>query len=315
MILGFMIAPAFADETTINLDQQIPYVDIPVETTQESTITIETTTGTPQINPGFIDSWVELWQGEIKLGFNDDGAHSNINYLASFLQVPIQAGIYFIRATSYAYACCNMTPTGNYLLTWNGVTTIPSPTPSPSPTQTEEPTPTPEPTPTETQTTEPSPSPTEIITPSPEPTSPQPIETAEPQPEPQPVNVTPSILEIPIIQSEQEPTNLLESQQIEQLEEEPIQSPIIEVPTIIEPTEEELQQQYIEQNTIQLEIPTALENIPGLLEVFQATEAIMNVGSDMTYEQREESQTVVVAAVVLTQISQMASITRTQRKI
>ena len=69
----------------------------------------------------------------------------------------IQAGIYFIRATSYANICCQIKPTGNYLLTWNGVTTITTPSPTPIITPTQEPTVTPEPTPTETQTIEPTP--------------------------------------------------------------------------------------------------------------------------------------------------------------
>ena len=76
-------------------------------------------------------------------------------------------------------------------------------------------------------------------------------------------------------------------------------------------TQEEIQQQideqYIAENTIELELPTALESIPGIAEVFAATEAILNVGSDMTEEQREESQSVVVGAIVVTQIASMAS--------
>lgn len=310
IILGFMIAPAFADETTIELNQETPYVDVPVSTEQETIITIETTTGTPQTNSGFIDSWIELWQDTTRLAFNDDGAHSGTNVLASFLEVTIQAGTYFIRATSYANICCQATPTGNYLLTWNGVTTITSPSPTPSITPTEEPTATPAPSPTETQTVEPTPTPTEIITPSPEPTLQPPVEPATPVQETQQPIVVPSI---PVTQSatpEPEPTNLLEPMQQEQLQTESTpEPPITEIETIIEPIQQQIDQKYIEQNTIELQIPTALENIPGLLEVFQAAETIMNVGSDMTYEQREESQTVVVAAVVLTQISQMASIT------
>jgi hypothetical protein len=35
----------------------------------------------------------------------------------------------------------------------------------------------------------------------------------------------------------------------------------------------------------------------------------MNVGSDMTQEQREESQSVVIAAVLLTQIASLTSAT------
>jgi uncharacterized membrane protein len=62
------------------------------------------------------------------------------------------------------------------------------------------------------------------------------------------------------------------------------------------------------ENTIELQVPTALESIPGIAQVFAATEAILNVGSDMTEEEREESQSVVVAAIVLTQIAQMVNV-------
>ena len=149
------MSPAFADETTINLDPTTPYVDVPVEATAPTQITIQTINGTPQTNPGFIDSWVELWQGATKLFANDDGAHSATNVLASYISAPIEAGTYFIRATSYALMCCNQAPTGSYLLTWNGVTTMPTPTPTP--TETITPTPTPEPTPTETSSPTPTP--------------------------------------------------------------------------------------------------------------------------------------------------------------
>jgi hypothetical protein len=59
---------------------------------------------------------------------------------------------------------------------------------------------------------------------------------------------------------------------------------------------------------------TALENIPGAAQVAAVAEAILNVGSDMTEEQREEAQSVIVAAVVLTQISQMASVNASYRR-
>jgi hypothetical protein len=48
--------------------------------------------------------------------------------------------------------------------------------------------------------------------------------------------------------------------------------------------------------------------LPGAAQVLAAAEAIMNVGNDMTPEQREESQGVVVGAVLVGQIA--ASIRR-----
>jgi hypothetical protein len=54
---------------------------------------------------------------------------------------------------------------------------------------------------------------------------------------------------------------------------------------------------------VTLEVPTQLMAIPGVEELAKAAEAIMNIGSDMTPEQREESQAVAVAAVLVTQIA------------
>lgn len=303
------MSPAVADETTIVLDQQTPYVDVPVEATEPTTLTVQTTTGTPQTNPGFIDSWIELWQGTTKLFANDDGAHSATNVLASIITAPIDSGIYFIRATSFAYMCCNQSPNGSYLLTWSGVTTIPTATPTPTttPQPTAEPTPTSDPTPTST----PEPTPTEV-SPTPTPTQEATIEPTQepvidnstnetqvissPEPSPEPIQTTETELEI-----------------VEQIvEPETIETPIAEPELSVEQEQEIIDELYIAENTIELEIPTALAEIPGVAELFAATEAIMNVGSDMTQEQREESQSVVVGAIIITQIASMASISVSQ---
>ena len=312
VLLAFVMSPSFADEQEINLTPETPYVDVIVEATEPTQITIQTTTGTPQTNPRFIDSWVELWQGATKLFANDDGAHSATNVLASYISAPIEAGTYFIRATSYALMCCNQTPTGNYLLTWNGVTTVqptPTPTPTPSPSETINPTPTSQPTiePTE------QPSPTPIATDSSTPTP-----TQEPQPEPQPETNTNNQQNEPIlIQETPTPTpetilpeiEVIEPETIEQtVEEETIEIPIIEPELSVE----QINELYIAENTIELQIPTALAEIPGVEQIFAATEAIMNVGSDMTQEQREQSQSVVIGAIIITQIASMASISVSQ---
>ena len=301
------MSPAFADETIIVLDQQTPYVDIPVEATEPTTLTVYTTTGTPQTNPGFIDSWIELWQGTTKLAADDDGFYSPTNILASIITRPIDTGLYFIRATSFAYMCCNQQPYGSYLLTWNGVTTIPTPTPSitPSPQPTVEPTPTNEPTPSAT------PEPTEV--------SPTPTPTQEPTPSPTPEPVTDnsdneaiSVEVIPETLPTLEPTQIptLEPEIVEQIvEQETIETPILEEESTPEEIQEQIDTQYIEENTIELGLPTALENVPGVAEIFAAAEAVLNVGSDMTQEQREESQSVVIASVVLTQIAQVSAVT------
>jgi hypothetical protein len=314
VLVTFVMSPSFADEQQINLTPETPYVDVVVEATEPAQITIQTTTGTPQTNPGFIDSWIELWQGVTKLRADDDGAHSGTNVLASFISAPIEAGTYFIRATSFAWMASNQTqtPTGSYLLTWNGVTTVqptPTPTPEPSPTETVEPTPTTQPSiePTE------QPSPTPIATDSSTPTP-----TQEPQPEPQPETNTDNQQNEPIlIQETLMPTLEIVLPEIEEIEpeivEEIVEEETIETP-MVEPelSVEQINELYVAENTIELQLPTALAEIPGVEQIFAATEAIMNVGSDMTQEQREESQSVVVGAIIITQIASMASISVSQ---
>ena len=310
------MSPSFADEQQINLTPEVPYVDIPIKATEPTTLTVQTTNGTPQTNPGFIDSWIELWQGATKFRADDDGAHSGTNVLASIITAPIETGFYFIRATSFAWMASNQTqfPTGTYLLTWSGVTTIPTATPTPTttPQPTIEPTPTSEPTPSAT------PSPTEV-SPTPNPTQePTPLLTQEPitnnsNDESSSVQVTPETLPTP------EPTPTLEPEPeiIEQIvEPETIETPIIEPELSVEELEEQIQEQidelYIAENIIELQIPTALAEIPGVEQLFAATEAILNVGSDMTEDQREESQSVVVGAIIVTQIASMASVSVSQ---
>ena len=313
VLLAFVMSPSFADEQTIELSPEVPYVDVPVEATAPTQITIQTTTGTPN-DVGFIDSWIELWQDTTRIAFNDDGAHSNTNVLASYLSLYLDAGFYFIRATSYAYACCNSFPTGTYLLTWDGVTTIqttPTPTPEPTPTETETEIQTPSPEPTIEPTEQPSPTPiaTDSSTPTP---------TQEPQPEPQPETNTNSQQSEPIlIQEIPSPTPEIILPQIEvttpEIVEEIVEEETIETP-IVEPelSVEQINEIYIQENTIELAVPTALAAIPGIEQIFAATEAIMNVGSDMTQEQREESQSVVIGAIIVTQIASMASISASQ---
>jgi hypothetical protein len=313
LLVGFVMSPAVADETTIVLDQQTPYVDIPVEATEPTTLTVQTTNGTPQTNPAFIDSWIELWQGATKLRADDDGLHSGTNVLASIITAPIETGFYFIRATSFAWMASNQTqtPTGSYVLTWSGVTTIPTATPTPtiSPQPTTEPTPTSEPTPSATpEPTELSPTPTPTIEPTP---------TLEPTPQPEPVvdNEPISVVETPLPTPEPIIVEevVQEEEPVEQIvEEETTETPIIEPELSVEELQEQINLEYIAENTIELEIPTALAEIPGVAELFAASEAILNVGSDMTQEQREESQSVVVGAIIITQIASMASISVSQ---
>jgi hypothetical protein len=304
-----MSSSAFADDVLIELSPEQPYVDVPITVETPSTVTVTTTTGDPRAT-GFIDSWVEIWQDTLKLGANDDGAHSATNYLASLLSLPLDAGTYFIRATSFAWAVSNgnQTPTGNYMLTWSGAV-LASPTPTVTPSETPTPEPTPSPTETETQT--PTPTPTPELTP--EPTQEPVIDNSDNAPtstqEPEIVVPAPSLP--PIVEPELEITEQI-------IEQETIETPVLEPELSVEELEvlrqEEIIQEYIAENTLELEIPTALADIPGIAEVFAATEAILNVGSDMTPEQREESQGVVIAAVLVQQIAQISAVGAMSRR-
>jgi hypothetical protein len=204
---------------TINLNPTTPYVDIPVTITEPVDAVISTTNGTPQTNPGFIDSWIEVWQGLNKLRADDDGAHSASNVLASIISMPLIAGEYFIRATSFGWMASNYTqfPTGSYLLSTNLTVSMPSPsptvievTPEPSPSLTESPTPSPTPTQTSSSPTPeptpepsfPSPSPSDTLLPSESPEVPvvPTQEPSEPDPVPSPEFLLPSELPTPDVQ-------------------------------------------------------------------------------------------------------------------
>jgi len=307
--LGFQLSSASADETTINLDQSTPYVDIPIQATEPTTITIQTTSGTPQNNPNFVDTWIELWQGLNRIAADDDSNYSPTNILASIITRPIDAGLYFIRATSFVGAVTNYSqrPNGTYLLSWNGVTTIPSPTPTP----TETPTPTPEPTPTETS----SPTPTPTIEPTPTETpiqQPEPVEDNEPYVAP----VIPSISPEPEILEEV----IQEQDIVEQvLPEETIVTPIEEIQTVEEnvtPVDENvglLDSAGIVLDVFSNAIGASLDfagEVAG--EVFavadESVAAFLNIGDDMSDAVREEAQTVVVSTIIVTQLATAVSL-------
>lgn len=284
-------------------------MDVPVTVTEPVDATIQTTTGTPQTNPGFIDSWIELWQGAIKLAANDDGAHSATNVLASIITMPLTAGEYFIRATSYAYMCCNALPVGSYLLSTN-LTTLSTSAPTPTPIL---------PTPTETVTPTPSPSETSSVQPSPEP-SPTPSETQSqpenlPGPDSSPV-VQPSPESLPSVPvevsqesvapvepdvSEQPVEDLTSTSSPSSLEEiSPIdenQSLLSLLPELsLENFQETLQQ-------ISETITETLESIPGGEQVLAAIQSVNNLGSEYTPEERKQVQQVVLGAIIVSQLA------------
>ena len=283
-------------------------MDVPVTITEPVDATVSTVTGTPQTNPGFIDSWIEIWQGAVRLAYNDDGAHSATNILASIITMPLTAGEYFIRATSYAYMCCNAYPAGSYLLSTNLTVS----TPSPSPTVTEV-TPEPSPSPTETLTPTPSPSETSSVQPSPEP-SPTPSETQS-QPENLPgqdsspvVQPSPTFSLDEIVEVSPESVAPVEPnvsvQPVEDLTFNDDLSLVDEVPQGLEYVVQddslslpESVQQIFES------IGAALESIPGGEQVLAAAQFVNNLGSEFTPEERREAQQVVLGAVILSQLA------------
>jgi hypothetical protein len=145
----------------------------------------------------------------------------------------------------------------------------PEPVPSIEPSLNPEPTPEPEPTQSESPSLEPTPEPK----PSPEP-------SVEPTPEPTPTP-TPTVSEV-------------------------APEPVVEPSPIASDLAPNLVPAEVVQESVQvvaLEVPSALASIPGITAIFESVEAFMNIGSDMTDEEREESQSVVVAAVIVTQLA------------
>ena len=295
---------------TINLDSTTPYVDIPVTVSEPVDATISTTTGTPQTNPGFIDSWIELWQDTVRIAYNDDGAHSNTNVLASIITMPLAVGEYFIRATSYAYICCNAYYSGSYLLSTNLIVVTPSPTPtveatpsetsSPSPTPTQSSSsPTPEPTvepsspsPLPTDTPQPSTSPEVPVDPGPEPNEPDPVPSVEfLQPTELPTPDVQDTLEEVVDSSSNDFPSSLEND-LPSFEDE-----LQEISSIDE-TESGLEflPEFLSQN-----LQEALQQISETIS--SALNTVSNLGSDLTEENRKEAQQIVLAAVILPQLA------------
>jgi hypothetical protein len=328
---------------TINLNPTTPYVDIPVTITEPVDAVISTTNGTPQTNPAFIDSWIEVWQGLNKLRADDDSNYSPTNILASIINMPLTAGEYFIRATSFAYMCCNAYPTGTYLLSTNLTVTIPEPTPSPTVIE---------------PTLEPSPSPTETVTPSPTPTQTSSSPTPEPTPEPSFPSPSPSDIpqpsespEVPVVPSQEpdEPDLVPFEESLEPFPlplpdvqdtlEEVVDSSFNDFPSSLQnelpSIEDEPQESVSIDETLDLlsflpefsienlqetfqqiseTITAAFESIPGGEQVLAtidfageqiaaAAEFATNLGTEFTPEEREEAQQVVLGAVIVTQLS------------
>ena len=295
-ILTTLIAtPSFSDDVQINLDPTTPYVDVPVTVSEPVDATVQTVTGTPDND--FIDSWIEVWQGATRLAFNDDGAHSATNYLASIITMPLQVGEYFIRATSYAYMCCNVYPTGNYLLSTNLIVVTPSPTPTPtsSPTDAVE----------SPQPSSPSPSPTDTLGPTSYPEVPEPP-VQEPS-EPDPVVLEESLEPVPSPTPSVQDT--LEEVVDSSFNEQPLNDEISSLPSSLDDEENQVQPSLDEESVsflgVDITLPPLLsEAVQQVFEsITDSLETISNLGSEFTPEEREQAQQVVLGAIIVTQLS------------
>lgn len=188
-------------------------------------------------------------------------------------------------------------PTQSAVLTQSPVveptpTPTPEPAPSPEPVQ---PQPTPEPTPVETPTASSptqSPEPTE----SPEPTASDPVETPTQSPQPVEPLPLPTSSPMPSLLPTIEPSPAQSSE--ESSETPPIATP--QAPEVTEETQSDSVSGAIE-TAVTEAIGAAVEAVGELVEAFQSA------GLDMTPEQREEAQDVVVSTIVVSQVASAAS--------
>jgi hypothetical protein len=350
---------AYADEVLIELTPDVAYVDTVVEVNGPTEYVIETTTGPRfEIAPSginiervdWVDSWIQLRQGEVVLRQDDDSNHNpQTNYYASKLTGTLDTGSYTIRATSYDYIVAGQRPIGTYTLSSNLINVAPVPEPAPIPEP--EPLPSPEPAPVappiiiDYQPVGPEPVP-EPPAPAEEPPTPvveEPvIEAPEPPTEPE---APPAVEEEPPIPIEETPPAPVEEPPTE-AEEPPV--PVEEAPPVVteESTPEEIEaaveaiieaadgeaitaeaiaeagltledlptQTPVEVRTddngnavvITAEVAIALQVFDSPAELVsaifddpgQVLTAVANIGADMSDEEREESEEIIVASVI-----------------
>ena len=296
----------------INLDQSTPSIDIPVTVVEPVEATVSTTNGLS--NSGtWIDSWIEVWQNTTRRAYDDDSLHSASNVLASIINIPLQAGEYFIRATSWNYVVSNGTqfPVGSFLLSTNLIVVSPTPTPSSS-SPTPEPTPEPSsPSPSPSDTPQPSESPEVPVGPVQEPDEPDPVLFEEFElPIELPVLDVPDTLEEVVDSSFNDLPSILDPdvsfQPFPEIDED--ESILEFLPEFsLENLQETLQQ-------ISETITAAFESVPGGEQVLAAAEFVgeqvtavaefaTNLGTEFTPEERKEAQQVILGAVIVTQLA------------
>ncbi len=181
--------------------------------------------------------------------------------------------------------------------------------PAPEPTPELTPEPSVEPTPEPTETSEPLPLPTE---------EPQPVPEPEPEPVPEPelpeVPEEPQEAPEPTVEPEPSSEPVVTEQPAEELPE-PEPEPSLESAVEPEPQPEQevsaTEQLALAAEEDDVELPTELAAIPILGNVAAAVLDVFNdlgnIGADMSPEVREESEKVVVGAIIAGQIAQVAA--------
>ena len=316
---------AYADEILVELTPDIAYVDTVVDVTGPTEYFIETFTGprieiqangTPRVRDGWIDSWIELRQGEVILRADDDSNHvTGVNEYASKITGTIDTGTYTIRATSYLNRVGYGNPTGVYTLSSNLI----QPPPPPLPPVVVEPNPPPVVVPIP-DTTAPTIPDTVVIEPPiiiPDPPMPPLIEEiVAPEPPivveepPAPAEEPPVVVEEPPVVVDEPPVIIDEPPVVEEAPPVPVEEPPAEVVQADEVDLETLAPETPVQldNGVVLEAGTVvalqlLENPAELLATIftdpaQALAAISNIGADMSDEERTTSENTIIASVI-----------------
>jgi hypothetical protein len=185
---------------------------------------------------------------------------------------------------------------------YNGIIPTPSAEPTPTPEPTQEPTPSASPEPSLEPTIEPLPSQEPLPSPTPEEPTPTPEATLEPTIEPSPTIESPGTpspeptpepqTQAPVVAPVLEPTPTPTA--TPEIVETPTPAPTLEATPLPAPS--------VNPQVQTIEIPEALQ-VVGIIQLAAAAEAVMNVGADMSDEEREEAQIVAIAAIIVSQIA------------
>jgi hypothetical protein len=288
----------------------------------------------------WVDSWLWLYRGVADsttanpIRGDDDSNHTQNNWLASAISGTLNADTYTIRATSYDYVVAGQRPIGTYTLSSNLIPPLVDTSTVTTDTSTVV-------ADTNTATVDGTTATVDTSTPVAPPPAPEPPAPApEPpaiifippvvEPEPPVVVEEPPAVEEPPIEIEEPPIEAEEPP--EEVEEPPIpvEEPPVEEELPIEeeelPAEEELevaQADEVDLETLAPETPVQLENgvvlEAGTVVALQLLEnpaeliaaifdnpaevftALSNIGADMSEEEREESEKVIIASVIATQ--------------